>query len=107
MTDRYIEALNTRNPDQVMELYSPNAVHITANRTIQGTNAIRGWYNDLFNRVLPNAQFALSGYTGTNTTRHMTWTATSPAGSVLNGNDTLGLSGERIAYHYTFFTTTR
>jgi len=54
--------------------------------------------------VLPNATFELTGYSGTGNSRHLTWTATSSAGQVTNGNDTFGLMNGKIGYHYTFFT---
>ena len=102
-----IAACNTRNPDQVVAYYTPNAVHITAARTIQGHAAIRSWYQALFTGLLPEGAFTHTGFSGSGNSRHFTWTATSSLGSVLNGNDTLGLSNGKITYHYSFFTITR
>lgn len=101
---QYVAALNTRDVNQVLNLYTFNAVHVNAARTIQGLDALRAWYNTFFNQVLPNATFTLTGYSGEGSSRHLNWTATSSAGRVLNGNDTLGLVNGKIAYHYTFFT---
>lgn len=106
ITIRYIDALNTHNPDTVVELYNPTAVHVTAARTIQGTTAIRAWYQSLFTQLLPNAKFTLTGYSGSGSSRHFTWTAAGTQGKVENGNDTLGLVNEKISYHYSFFTIT-
>ena len=106
MSERIIAALNKRDPLKATTLYAPLGVHVTAARTIQGPEAILAWYNTLLNQILPNAQFALTGYSGTGNSRHFTWTAASTAGDVLNGNDTLGLQDGKIAYHYTFFTVT-
>jgi hypothetical protein len=103
ITNLLINALNTRNPDKVVNLYNPTAVHITAARTIQGHAAIRSWYQSMFNQLLPNAVFTLTGFTGSDSSRHFTWTAVSPQGQVQNGNDTLGLANGKIAYHYSFF----
>jgi len=103
---QYIAALNAHNLDQVVALYNPTAVHITADRTIQGHPAIRAWYQSMFNFLLPNATFTLTGTTGNGTSRHFTWTATSSQGSVHNGNDTVGLHNDKIAYHYSFFNIT-
>jgi len=100
---QYIAALNSHDPDQIVNLYAPNAVHVNASRTVQGVEALRAWYQVLLNQYLPNATFILTGYDGTGNNRNLTWTATSPAGNVLDGNDTLGLINDRIAYHYTFF----
>ncbi|KAA3643154.1 MAG: nuclear transport factor 2 family protein [Chloroflexi bacterium] len=103
--DRYIDALNTRDPVAAAVLYSDNGVHVNATRTVQGHEALLAWYNVLFNQILPNGQFQLTGFSGNGNSRHLTWTANSSSGKVLNGNDTFGLKdGEKIAYHYTFFT---
>jgi len=104
IAEKYIDALNTRNPSQVVSLYTSSAVHITAARTIQGTAAITAWYTSFFNQILPNGTFTLTGYSGTGNSRHFTWTAVATTGRVLNGNDTLGLLNDKIAYHYCFFT---
>jgi hypothetical protein len=104
ITQQYINALNTHNPDSVVILYSSTAVHVNSARTIQGTVAVRAWYQSLFNQILPNATFVHTGFSGSDSTRHFTWTATSTAGNVYNGNDTFGLINNQIAYHYTSFT---
>jgi hypothetical protein len=104
ISQQLVNAFNTHNPDQVITFYAPTAVHVTAARTIQGQPAIRTWYQAVFNSLLPNASFTLTGFTGSGSSRHFTWTATSSQGSVLNGNDSLGLLNGKITYHYSFFT---
>jgi hypothetical protein len=99
-----IAALNTHDPVSILSLYLPDAVHINFARTVTGTEAIRGWYNTFFNQMLPGAKFSLSGFSGTDNTRHIHWTAVSSKGKVTNGNDTIGLLDGKIAYHYTFFS---
>lgn len=103
IVEQYIQALNTNSPEQVAELYTSNGVHITPKRTIQGATNIKNWYLLLFNQTLPNATFHLTGHSGTGSSRHLTWTAESPQGNVLNGNDTLGLVNGKIAYHFSHF----
>jgi hypothetical protein len=107
ITQQYIAALNTRDPNQVVGLYTASAVHVTAARTIQGVDKIRSWYQTLFTSILPNATFNLTNFSGSGSSRHFTWTATSSAGKVLNGNDTFGLINGKIAYHYSFFSVTK
>jgi hypothetical protein len=101
---QYINALNSHEPDTVLKLYNPSAVHVTAVRTIQGITALRTWYQSLFTEILPNGKFRLSSYSGAGSSRHISWTATSPQGEVNDGNDTLGLVNGKISYHYSFFT---
>ena len=100
---RYIDALNTHKPAEVLKLYNPNAVHVTGSRTIQGSTAIHSWYSSLFKHVLPSAKFTLTGFSGRGPSRHFTWTAESRGGRVLNGSDTIGLTNDLIAYHFTNF----
>jgi hypothetical protein len=100
ITVRYIEALNSHDPDQVTSLYTPDAVHVTPARTVQGTAAIRSWYQSFFNYLLPNASFVHTGFSGVGSSRHFTWTAESSQGKVKNGSDTLGLLEGKIAYHF-------
>ncbi|OQY37394.1 MAG: hypothetical protein DRI56_00015 [Chloroflexota bacterium] len=104
IAEAYIQALNTGASEKVVAHYAPSAVHITPGRTVQGVAAIQGWYDTLFNKVLPNATFKLTGYSGVGNSRHITWTAESTKGSVKNGNDTVGLSNGKIAYHFSYFT---
>jgi hypothetical protein len=104
ISQRFIAALNTRDPAQVASLYTPSAIHINSVRTVQGHEAITTWYQALFSQILPEATFTLTGFSGTGSTRHLTWTAVSSQGRVQNGSDTLGLTGEQILYHYTFFS---
>lgn len=104
ITERLVDAWNTHDAAQVAALYTATAVHVMPQRTITGQTAIRQWYQYLFNQVLPNARFTLTGYSGTGNSRHFTWEATSDRGVVTNGNDTLGLQDGKIAYHFTMFT---
>lgn len=103
---KLIAALNARDVNQVLALYTPTAAHVTAQRSIQGTEAIRAWYNNLFNQMLPNSTFVLSSFTGNGPTRHFTWAAASSKGQVLNGSDNLGLINDKIGYHFASFTIT-
>ena len=106
ITAKVIAALNTHDPEQMVSLYNPSAVHVTAARTIQGQAAIRNWYQSMFSQLLLNATFTLTGFSGAGSSRHYTWTANSASGKVLNGNDTLGMVDGKIVYHYSFFTVT-
>lgn len=101
-----VSALNRHDPDLMVKFYTPSAVHVTSARTVQGSEAIRRWYKMLFSQLLPNASFTLTGFSGTGSSRHFTWTAASSTEMVQNGNDTLGLLNGKIAYHYNFFTVT-
>jgi hypothetical protein len=96
-------AWNTHDPNRVAALYQDNAAHVTGSRTVVGSPAIVNWYTEMFNQRLPGALFLLTGFSGTGNSRHLTWTATSSAGEVADGNDTLGIRDGKIQYHYTYF----
>lgn len=106
ITEQYVDALNSRDPDQILKFYNPNAVHITSARTIQGYKALRIWYQALFFSLLPNAKFMHTGFSGSDNSRHLTWTAASDMGAVHNGSDTFGLYDGKITYHFSSFTIT-
>lgn len=106
ISQQFVAALNQHDPERMVSLYTPKAVHITSARTIQGTEALRQWYAALFSSILPNATFTLTGFSGTGSSRHFSWTAASNTTLVQNGNDTLGLVNGKIAYHYNFFSAT-
>ena len=103
---QYIEALNSHDPDRMVEMYAENAVHVNARHTIQGLEGIREWYAELFTKLLPNGVYSLTNTLGTGKFRHITWIASSSAGNVDFGSDTISFSGGKISYHYTFFIVT-
>lgn len=104
MPERLVGRLNQKDPSLIAGLYLENAAHVTGERTIVGRDAVRQWYEVLLQEVLPNAEFAVSGKSGSGGTRQFTWTARSDRGSVLDGNDTLAIVDGRILYHYTSFS---
>jgi hypothetical protein len=103
MPERLHGRLNTHDPEFVAGLYNENAAHVTGEQTLVGRDAIRSWYGHLFDKVLPEAAFEVTGKIGSGTTRHFTWTASGTRGQVLDGNDTLGVVDGRIRYHYSYF----
>jgi hypothetical protein len=100
---QYLKALNAHNATLITSLYADRGVHITSEKTIQGTTAIQDWYLDFIVTKLPNATFTMSNLTGNETTRHFTWKATSSSGKVVDGNDTLGILNGKIIYHYSHY----
>ncbi len=101
---RYFNALNNGDVDALVALYQPNAAHVTAERTVVGSSAIRDYYNDLLTNRLPSANFVMRSSSGHDPTVMFTWTANSSNGLVNDGSDTVGLREGLIQYHYTRFT---
>lgn len=104
IVDRFVRRLNRGDVSKMLELYQENAAHVTGVRTVVGHEAIAQWYKELFTTLLPKGEFELTGRNDDGATRHLTWKASSQAGSVTNGSDTLGLQDGLIQYHYTYFT---
>ena len=104
IAERYIDALNTQDASIVINLYHERGVHITSARTVSGKANIQAWFGTLFNQLLPDAQFSLTGFSGSENSRHFTWNAKSKTLKVLDGSDTFGILDGEITYHYTNFT---
>ena len=107
IAELFIDALNSHDPDKVKALYRADAVHITNERTVQGQEAVKSWFNTVFSEILPEGTFTLAGFSGEGSTRQISWTASSSIGNVQNGSDTLGLIDGKIAYHFSEFTITK
>ena len=101
---RYFQALNAHNLDALMDLYQDSAVHVTGAGALQGKTAIRAWYSNLLQRVLPNATFVLGENSSSVGGRYFSWTANSSSGKILDGYDTFGLAGGKVVYHYSQFS---
>jgi len=72
---QYFEALNTKDPERVIGLYSPRSVLVTSTRTISGEDQIRAWYQLLFSEVLPDVDFLQTDLTGSGNFRNSRWIA--------------------------------
>lgn len=103
LPEQFVEALNQHKPDAVAALYRPDAVQVTAARTIQGHTALRSWYEQFLTNQLRDAKFTLTGKTVSGNVRHFTWKAAGAGGVSAAGSDTMGLADGKIAYHYTAY----
>ena len=104
VAELYMQALNSRDAATVANLFTPNAVQITAAATIQGTDAVKAWYTEFFSKIILNGSFTMTGVSSVGNTRHLTWTAKGSNGKITNGKDTIGIIGGKIGYHYSYFT---
>lgn len=106
-SDRIIEmfdALNARNVEALVALYSEQGAFVTARQTVQGPEAIRVAYTNLLNS-LPNARFTIISVEDVGlTSGHFKWSAISTAGNIADGEGTLGLFEGRIMNHSLTFT---
>jgi hypothetical protein len=95
-----VEAFNDRNIDTIVNLYASDAVHINADRTIQGHASLKTWYTDFLNNQFSSAEFEVTELSQEDSTRYLSWEATFSDGTVKSGSDTIGISNNKIIYHY-------
>jgi hypothetical protein len=95
-----IDAINSRNITKILSLYLPDAVHINAQRTIQGQPALRDWYLMSFEDFLKDAVLEVTVKEKSETIRKFSWKASTTSSNLLSGNDSIGLSNGKILYHY-------
>lgn len=101
IASKFIAALNSHDPAQVVNQYADNAVHIRAEKAIQGKEAILEWTTSLINR-LGNNQFKLLGESQSKNICNFQWEGNLLNGKLVQGQDTLGLMDQKIQYHYSF-----
>ncbi|NPA26003.1 MAG: nuclear transport factor 2 family protein [Chloroflexi bacterium] len=105
IVERYIAALNKHDVDAVVELYAPNAVHITPRGARRGLSAIRAWYTTFLNEVAADAVFVLKSHQQVENRHQFSWQAAAPGPRILSGSDTMVLDEQdRIYYHFTYYT---
>jgi hypothetical protein len=92
--------LNNKNMDEISRIYANDAIHINALRTIQGSDAIYGFYRSLVNSEYKDHTFKLVKVEGDPHTKQVVW-------QILKGDlvketheDTVGLLKDQIIYHY-------
>ncbi len=100
VAEKYIEYLNLRTTDQILELYDDQAVHINHTRTIQGKHLLRTHYQEFLANISGSALFKLNTETGNDETRHISWEIFEGSTSIASAEETIGLSNQKIIYHY-------
>jgi len=101
LPEKYITALNSKDPDTVMALYADNAVHIRKASAIQGKENIRAWITSLLHDY-SSGIFALLNHTQDENIHNFQWEVSTDAGDSLIGRDTVGVAEDKISYHYSF-----
>lgn len=100
ITDDYFEALNAKDPVKLTSLFTQDGVHVSANRTIQGTERLLGWFNDFTQNLPEPLSLQLTGKTGSGNSRHITWEMWDSSGVRHRSRDTFGLRDGKISYHF-------
>lgn len=103
IVESLINTLNNRNINNIVDLYTLDAIHITAERTIQGHSELKSWLNQFLNFDYKDALFEIMELSGDDPTRYFSWQATLSDGSIKTGSDTIGIAENKIIYHYSAF----
>mgnify|MGYP000931125805 FL=1 len=101
LPEKYIRAMNTKDPDKVLNFYAENAVHIRPDAAVQGKQAIRKSI-DTQMQNLSKAGITLVNQSKMKKIYHFVWEGTNKYGTSIQGRDTVGLVDQRISYHYSF-----
>ena len=99
--ERYVNALNSRNVNSVIDFYANDAIHIHSNGAVRGREAIQPLIDSLLNDY-PDVQFALLSQSNTNNIYNFHWKTLNNPGAQIEGRNTIGLSNNKINYHYAF-----
>lgn len=95
-----VNAWNERNISTIINLYTSDAIHINANRTLQGHTALKSWLNEFLNLDYKDAVFEIVELSGEDPTRYFNWEVALSDGTIKTGSDTVGISNGKIVYHY-------
>lgn len=101
LPDQYIQALDSKNVDQVLDLYADNAVHIRALNAVQGKSEIRAWIASLINEYR-DSTFSLIWESHNDNIFSFQWEVTKDSQIQLQGSDTFGTKNNQIIYQYSF-----
>jgi hypothetical protein len=101
LPEKYISALNSKDPDNVTALYADNAIRIGKASAIQGKTNIREWAASLMQEY-SGVEFKLLNQTREKNIHNFQWEVTANNGGILSGRDTVGVADDKISYHYSF-----
>jgi ketosteroid isomerase-like protein len=96
--ERFWAALTAGDLEAIPALYHDNAVYVSAGQMVQGPEAIQSMIAELLRR-LPEATFVLDELRTEGNVRFLRWSASSAAGRVEEGLETIGVRAGRIQYH--------
>jgi hypothetical protein len=91
-------ALTAGDIDALPALYHENAVYVSGGHMVQGSAAIQAAITEFLDR-LPGATFVLEELEQEGNVRFLRWHATSEAGQIEGGLETVGVRDGRIQYH--------
>jgi hypothetical protein len=77
IAERYIDALNSGNPAEVVQFYSSRCALVTSSSTYVGKKRVKSYFQKLLSKRLPDSFFELTGLSGAGSSRNFAWRARS------------------------------
>jgi hypothetical protein len=99
--ERYVNALNSGDPNNVIDFYADDAVHIHSDGAVQGRGAILKIIDSLM-KNFSNINVALLSQSHKNNFYNFDWNAASNEDTRLEGRNTVGISNGKIKFHYAY-----
>ncbi len=99
--EQYVNAMNSRNVNSIINFYANNAIHIHSGGVVQGREAILPLINSFMNDH-PDTEFVLLSQSNDNNIFNFHWKTLNNQGPQIEGQNTVGLVEEKIDYHYAF-----
>ena len=108
IVSRYLSALNSRNANNLAQLYEGNTSKLFAgNKRYKGRSEIKGFYGNLFNKIMPKATFSFRTWSWKGYAYKINWKAVA-GGKAWSGSDTINLNPANpklILEHYSAVPT--
>ena len=101
LPEQYVNALNSRNLDEITAFYANDAVHLGAEGAVQGKQAIRPVVNALIQNS-PQSNFTLLSESHENNIYNFHWKTTNKNKQQIMGLNTIGMANDKIGFHYSF-----
>lgn len=99
LPELYIDAMNKKDLETILNLYTKNSVHIRVESAIQGREAIQGWIASQFESY-KDGSFLLIDQSQTGNVLNMRWEGVRSDGIQVEGRETLGVEDQKIIYQY-------
>jgi hypothetical protein len=107
IVSRYLAALNSNNANNLAKLYESNGKLFAGNKKYKGRSEIKGFYGNLFNKIMPKAIFSFRTWSWRGYAYKINWKAVSN-GKAWSGSDSINLNPANpklILEHYSAVPT--
>ena len=101
LPERYVDALNKKDLETIVNMYIKNSVLIRADTAMQGREAIHSWIASQLESY-KDGKFNLIDQSESGSVFSFRWEGNRSDGSPVEGRDTLGVKEGKILYHYAF-----